>query len=250
MTLSHEVAGDGPVVVLLHSGVCDRRMWEPQWPALLDAGYRLVRPDFRGYGDTPAPVEPYNDAEDIRELLDLLGVDDVAVVGSSFGGRVAVEFAARWPERVRSLVLLCSAIPGHEPAEALRAFIEREDALLEKGDIAAAVELNVENWLGPEAGENARDAVRRMQRHAFDVQLAVEEVPSELVEFDPAAIRARCLVVSGGHDLPDFAEIADRLHGAIPGAQRLDLPWAGHLPSLERPAEVTELLAGFLRDSP
>ncbi|MET9064505.1 alpha/beta fold hydrolase [Streptosporangium sandarakinum] len=48
MTLSYDMAGDGPALVLLHSGVCDRRMWDPQWPALLDAGYQVVRCDFRG----------------------------------------------------------------------------------------------------------------------------------------------------------------------------------------------------------
>ncbi|MFB8277666.1 alpha/beta fold hydrolase [Nocardia colli] len=65
MTLPHDVAGDGPPVVLLHAGVCDRRMWAPQWTTLTDAGYRLVRCDFRGFGDAPVPPHPYNDAEDI-----------------------------------------------------------------------------------------------------------------------------------------------------------------------------------------
>src|SRR5215207_6322075 len=100
VVLTHDVAGSGPAVVLLHSSVCDRRMWDPQWRTLLDAGYQVVRCDFRGHGQSPAPTEPFNAADDVRELLDELGIERAAVVGASFGGRVAQEIAARWPARV------------------------------------------------------------------------------------------------------------------------------------------------------
>src|SRR3954451_3391373 len=81
MTLSHDAAGDGPALVLLHSGVCDRRMWDAQWPALIDAGYRLVRCDLRGFGETPAPDRPYSDAEDVLAVLNSLGIVQAALVG-------------------------------------------------------------------------------------------------------------------------------------------------------------------------
>lgn len=247
MTLSHDVTGDGPVVVLLHSAVCDRRMWDPLLPALVAAGRRVVRCDLRGFGGTPAPDRPYNDAEDVLRLLDALGVERAALVGSSFGGRVAVEVAARWPGRVGALVLLCSGLPGYEPSAALRAFGAREEELLEAGDIAAAVELNVATWLGPEADDATRERVREMQRDAFAVQLAApEEVPPIAAEVDLAAITAPCLAVSGAHDLADFRDIAARLPALLPDARHLELPWAGHLPSLERPAAVAALLLDFL----
>lgn len=249
MTISHDVAGTGPVVVLLHSGVCDRRMWDPQWPELVAAGYRLVRADFRGFGQTPPADRPYRDADDVIELLDRLGAGPVALVGSSYGGTVALEVAARWPERVRALALLCSGVPGHAPGPALRGFGEREDALLEAGDVAGAVELNLDTWLGPEAGPEVREQVRRMQRHAFDLQLAVAEEPEPVeVAIELSAVRARCLAVSGAHDLPDFRQIAARLPELLPAARHRELPWAGHLPSLERPAETTALLTSFLRE--
>ena len=243
MTLLHDVAGDGPALVLLHSSVCDRRMWDPQWPALVDAGFRVVRPDFRGFGESPAADRPYSDTDDVFELLAALDIDQAALVGSSYGGKIALEMAARRPGMTTALVLLCSALPGHEAGEELRAFGEREDALFEAGDIAGAVELNVDLWLGPEADETTREHVRRMQRHAFDVQTAApEEFEPARPEVDPSQITAPCLAVSGGHDLPDFREIAVRLAKDIPGARHHELPWAGHLPNLERPEEVTDLL--------
>ncbi|WP_329322201.1 alpha/beta fold hydrolase [Streptomyces sp. NBC_01262] len=247
MTLSHDVAGDGPVLVLLHSGVCDRRMWDAQWPALADAGYRLVRCDFRGFGGTPAPDGPYSDADDVLALLDSLGIGQAALVAASSGGRVALEIAARRPERVTALALLCSALPGHAPTDELRAFGQREDALIEAGDIAGAVELNLDTWLGPDADLATREAVRGMQRHAFDVQLAApEEFGPVRAEFELSAIQAPCLAVSGAHDVTDFRQIAGELPELLADARHVELPWAGHLPGLERPAAVTELLVGFL----
>ncbi|MEV7476814.1 MULTISPECIES: alpha/beta fold hydrolase [Streptomyces] len=248
MTLTHDVAGDGPVLVLLHSGVCDRRMWDAQWPALIDGGYRPVRCDLRGFGETPAPDRPHSDAEDVLALLDGLGIARAAVVGSSYGGQVALEIAARWPDRVSAMVLLCPALPGHEPSAELRALGEREEALLETGDIVGATELMVDTWLGPDAAESAREAVRQMQRHAFEVQLAAEEFEPDEAVADLTAVQAPCLVLSGAHDLADFRQIAGRLPHLLANADHVELPWAGHLPSMERPSAVTDLLIGFLKE--
>lgn len=244
MKLAFDVDGAGRPVLLLHSTAADRRMWDAQVPALVGAGYRTIRCDLRGYGDTPAPDRPYNDADDVLGLLDDLGVTSAAVVGSSGGGRVALEVAARQPERVTALALLCSAGPGHEPSPGLRAFWEREEALLAAGDVAGAVELNVDQLLGPGAGAEARELLRTMQRQVFEIgESAAEPIA---VAFDPSAITAPTLLVTGAHDLPDFREIADRLAAEIPGATRLDLDWAGHLPTLERPDLANPILIGFL----
>ena len=250
MALSYDVTGDGPTLVLLHAGVCDRRMWDAQRPALTAAGYRLVCCDLRGFGDTPAPDRPHNDAEDVRDLLDTLGVRQVGLVGASYGGRAALEFAARWPDRVDALALICSAMPDHEPSAALRALGAREDALIEAGDLAGAAELMVETWVGPAAGEDAREAVRVMQQRAYEVQLAApEEFGRRVAEFDLTAIKAPCLAVSGRHDLADFREIAAGLPDLLADARHVELPWAAHLPSLERPSALDDLLVGFLRET-
>ncbi|MEV7966403.1 alpha/beta hydrolase [Sphaerisporangium sp. NPDC088356] len=251
MTISHDVAGSGPAVVLLHSTVCDRRMWDPQMAALVDAGHRVVRCDLRGFGETPMPDRPYNDAQDVTDLMDLLGIEHAALIGASGGGRVALEIAARWPKRVTSLALLCTALRGHEPSAELRAFGEREDTLLEAGDIAGATELNVETCIGPHADEATREKVRQMQSHAFEVQLAAaEEFGPIRAETDLSAITAHTLLISSSHDIADFRQIAVRLSDELADARHLELPWAGHLPSMERPDELNPVLIDFLRETP
>lgn len=249
MILSHDDEGSGPAVVLLHSGVCDRRMWDEQVAALAPS-HRVIRPDLRGFGETPLPGERFSFAEDVVALLDHLQIDRAAFVGSSFGGRVALEAAVTAPDRVASLALLCPALRGLPSTPQADAFDEEEERLLDSGDVAAAVELNVATWLGPEASAASRDMVRQMQAHAFAVQLAAEEQDPEpeatRVDVDLALVSAPMLVVSGGLDVDHFQNIAQHIADSVAGARLEHLPWAGHLPSLERPAAVNALLAEFL----
>ncbi len=251
MTLAYDVTGSGPGLLLLHSAICDRRMWDPQWEALAAAGFRVVRCDLRGYGESPVPSAPYNAAEDIAEVLAAVGLDSVAVIASSHGGRVAQELAARWPERVSRLILVCSSSTELVPGPALGELWRQEEAHIEAGEIDAAVELTVAAFLGPEATDAARVLVREKQRHSLDVHLAAgDDYPPTDVPFALSSITAPSLVISGAKDLPEFREIAERLIEALPDARAVELPWAGHLPTLERPEELTALLTEFLDPGP
>jgi 3-oxoadipate enol-lactonase len=242
--LAHDEEGRGDPLVLIHAGVCDRRMWEPQWAALTER-HRTIRCDLRGFGDSPLPSGSFNNADDVLHLLDALGIDRTNVVGASFGGRVALELAATWPQRVEKLILLSGAWEGVDPDPALASFGEEENRLLSEDDIDGAVELNVRTWLGPDASEASRSLVREMQRRAFEIQLAAGgDAMDEERDVSPERVLARALLVSGGRDFPRFREVAATLAERIPEAEHLALDWAGHLPSLERP----DLVGGLLQD--
>ena len=169
---------------------------------------------------------------------------------SQLGGRVALEVAVTNPERVTSLILLCPALRGAGRTADAESFAEEEGLLLTRGEVDAAVELNVSTWLGPDASAECRDLVREMQRHAFKVQLAAEKqdpapqlIPAEVVL---SRVSVPTIVVSGGRDMDHFQDVAQRLASSIDGAHLERLPWAAHLPSLERPEEVNELVRDFL----
>jgi pimeloyl-ACP methyl ester carboxylesterase len=243
--LFYEVAGSGPTLLLLHSGVGDRRQWDPQWAALTRR-FAVARGDLRGFGETPLDPVEFSNADDVAELVDRLGWADVALVGSSYGGRVAMETAVTHPHLVRRLVLLCPAFEGLAPTPDVDAFGTEEERLLEDGDVEGAVELNVRTWLGPLATDREREHVRMMQRRAFEVQDAAErlEHPPRLlpVPVDPERIRCRTVVVSGGRDLVHFRSIAAHLARTVADAEHVEWLDVAHLPNLEAPDRTTELL--------
>jgi pimeloyl-ACP methyl ester carboxylesterase len=246
--LHHRVEGSGPVVVLLHAGVADLRMWDVQVAELVP-GHRVVRCDLRGYGHTPLePGASYSDAGDVLALLDELGVERWALVGASYGGWVALQVASAAPERVERLVLLDPLAEVAEPDERLRAFWRDEDALVEAGDLDAATDLNVATFLGPEAPDDSRELVWKMQRGVLQHQAAAGEVENAELPVDLDRLTMPVTVVVGGRDLPFFVDTARELARVLPDAELVELPWAGHLPSLERPLEAAHLVRASLLD--
>jgi len=247
MILHHVLEGDGPAVLLLHSTATDGRQWQPQIHELR-RDFTVVAPDLRGYGRSPLMPEPFSHAGDVVRLMDHLGLDRCAVVGSSGGGAVALQVASVVPERVNALVLLCAAADGVDPTDDLLAFGQREAALLNDGDVTGATDLNAEMWLQPDIDDGTRDLFRDMQANAFRLQLAAgDDVLEQDVEIDLTRITCPTTVVTGARDLPWFGAIGDHLAAELPQAVRIDLPWAGHLPNLERPAETTELIRRSIR---
>ncbi|RPF20492.1 alpha/beta fold hydrolase [Myceligenerans xiligouense] len=247
MRLTHDTTGSGPDVLLLHAGVADSRMWGPQVTALAPR-HRVTVCDLRGYGSTPLTSEPYSDADDVQQLLDTLRAP-ATIIGSSAGGHVALQVASGWPDLVDRLVLLNPAYPL--PAtRSLERFARREGVLLSADDIEGATELNVATWMGPEADDGARDLLRTMQRHAFEVQLGAGDGVNQLPgpDTDLSRVTARTLVVSGGQDLDHFREVAAHVVARIHGARHVQLGWAGHLPNLERPEAITDLILAFLAE--
>lgn len=109
-TLYYDVRGSGPPVVLLHAGDMDLTMWDPQ-VGTLARSFRVIRFDARGHGRSTAPRGPYSTVEDLRSLLDHLGVERAHLVGISMGAGVALNFATTHPERVRSLALVSTSGP-------------------------------------------------------------------------------------------------------------------------------------------
>ncbi len=236
--------------MLLHAAVADLRMWDHQ-AAALAADHTVVRCDFRGFGQSPlAADDSYSDAEDVLALLDDLGVGDFALVGASHGGGVALQVASAVPGRVTRLVLLDAAAVVAEKTAAIRAVWAEEERLLNAGDVDGATELMVRTWLGPDADEPARALVRDMQRRAYEVQLAAgDDVDDRELDVDLARLTMPTTVAFGGHDVDWFADIARELARQLPDARLVELQWAGHLPSLERP-EVTSALVRDAVDAP
>jgi 3-oxoadipate enol-lactonase len=253
--LYYEVDGAGDPLVFVHAGVADSRMWEPQF-ALFARHFRVLRYDLRGFGRSPVPDGSFATWRDLAAVLDRAGIQEAHIVGASFGGAVAIDFALMMKDRVRSLVLAAPAVSGHAWSEAVRKFGAEEDAALEAGDLDRAVELNLRMWVdGPgrtpdQVDPTLRIRVGEMQRRAFEASMG-EGVSEKL---SPPAIErlgeisVPVLVVVGDGDVSDIDIIARTLEQQVRGARRVVLPGAAHLVSLELADKFNELALNFLMD--
>lgn len=256
MALYHEVNGAGPAIVLLHEGIADSRMWEPQWISFATR-YRLLRCDLSGFGRTPIERLPVTHGQDVVCLLDELDISSAGIVGASLGGRVALELAVARPDLVRALVLEDAGLPGVNWSEVVRAYGAAEDDAVARGDLDAATEINLRMWVdGPrraaaDVDPHVRAAVAEMQRQALELQAPYRERFDE----DPLVpdiaerlgeVQASTLVLVGEEDVEDMHALAERFATEIPRARLVTIPGAAHLPNLEQPAAFNRLVLEFL----
>jgi pimeloyl-ACP methyl ester carboxylesterase len=251
--ISYDTEGDGPPLLLLHAGIVDRRMWDPVWESLT-ARFHAVRPDLRGFGQTPNPSGSHAHWRDAAALLRGLELGPVDVMGISMGASAALELALSAPEMVRRLVLIAPGLAGWDWAPSLRAAWEAEEAAYEAGDLDEMAWINVRAWLdGPHRDADAvpaqlRQAVFAMQRAALDL----DNDAAVLETLDPPA-RTRlgevvmpCLVVVGNLDQPDMVRIARHLAVSLPDARLEVLPGVAHLPPMEAPSAFLDAVLPFL----
>lgn len=252
--------GAGPPLVLLHGFTGRGALWRDH-AAALAARFRVIAPDLLGHGDSAAPADPARYAmpralADLAALLDALGVDRAALLGYSFGGRIALAFAVELPERVAALALE-GASPGiADPDEraARRAADAALAARLERDGLATFVDA----WMAqPLFATQARlpaavRAAARAQRLRNDPTglaaclrgLGTGSQPSYWHRLHQLPMPT--LLLAGAHDAK-FQRLARAMHESIPDATLRLVPGAGHTTHLENPTAFRGLAGGFLR---
>jgi pimeloyl-ACP methyl ester carboxylesterase len=235
-------------VLLLHAGIGDRRMWQPQIEALAAAGHRPIAPDLPGFGDEPLTPGTVDYLELAARSLD----GAAAIVGCSFGARIALELAVARPELVERLALLGIGLAPWSWSNAAQAGFAEEEAALGRRDLAAAAAQQARMWLADGAEPAVRDLTEAMAIRSYEQQLPLEGQVEAVWPEPPAAERlgevaVETLVIVGSEDVEDIRAMSERVAAGIPGARLATIEGAGHLPSLERPDELNRLLLDFLR---
>jgi 3-oxoadipate enol-lactonase len=258
MRLAYTDKGPGPVVVLLHGFPLGRAMWSEQI-AGIGSIYKVVAPDLRGHGDSPAPDGDYTIDEmgdDVIELLDVMGFDGPVVVGGlSMGGYVALSIVARYPERVRALMLMDTRAAADTP-EAVRQREELAKTVLAAGDARPVVEAMTPRLFAKATLERRPERVAPLQdlmkrntpRGLVGALRAMASRPDRRAEL--SAIRVPTLVMVGEQDVVTPPAEAQALADAIPGSRLEVIPEAGHLAPYENPAIANSVILGFLDGLP
>lgn len=253
--LSIEQSGEGKSIVFLHAGVADKRMWHHQIAELKD-DYLVVAYDRRGFGETTAIDEAFSHVEDLREVLDQLGISTVSLVGCSQGGRIAIDFTLAYPQRVTALVLIAPAVSGAPAPKAfptdIQAHIEALDEAENANDLARVNTIEANLWLDGPTSPSGRvsHTVRNLFLEMNGIALNMPELTKEIDPFSAykrlSDLSLPTLVMWGGLDFPHIKERCQYLVDNIPGAKGKEIPDTAHLPNLEQPEIINGLLKSFL----
>jgi len=248
--LYYEDTGSGIPVVLIHGLCLNLRMWDAQLDALAQR-FRVIRYDVRGFGKSSVPDKPFRHADDLRALSDYLDAPAAHVVGLSMGGRIALHYALLYPEGIRSLVLVDSALDGFDWHDSWNTSLDAIEARGRRDGAEAANRM----WLNHELFTATRErpecsaALAEILRYDsgwiwLNASLARGIHPPARTRL--AEIRVPTLVIVGERDLPDFHAIADILAAGIPNATKVEIPRVGHMSNMEDPAAFNYLLMEFL----
>jgi 3-oxoadipate enol-lactonase len=251
ITINYQIDGPGgaPWLVFSNSLATSTAMWDEQ-AAALQSAFRVLRYDQRGHGGTEAPAGRYAFAtllDDALGLLDALGIAKAHFAGLSMGGATALGLAERHPDRLDT-VIVCDS-PCQSTPQSSQQWEERI-AVAQKQGMEALVEPTVGRWFPPETlAKNPPhlDKVRAMIRttavNGFigcAAALANHDYASAA-----ATVRRPVLFVVGEKDGAAPAAMR-KLHETVAGSRFVELPGAGHISNMDRPAEFNRAVRGFL----
>ncbi len=251
--INYEIEGDGPWVVMSHSLACSLRMWDGQAKTLASR-YKVLRFDTRGHGSSDAPATAYTleqMADDVKALLDTVGVKDPHFVGLSMGGMIGMTFALKYPGVLRSLVL-CDTTSRY-PAEARGVWADRIKLATEQG-MAPLVQPTLKRWFTEpflERGGAEVDKVAQMIRGtpAMGYVGCCHAIPMIDVTSRLAEINCPIQVIVGEQDAGTPVAMAQEIHHAAPNSELVIIPNASHLSNIEQPEAFDKAMMGFLARS-
>jgi len=244
-----EGPADAPVVVLSHSLGADLSMWDHQVPALMDAGFRILRYDHRGHGRSEIPMGPYTLEQitgDAMGLVDRLELETFHFCGLSMGGMVGQALGAACGKRIRSLVL-CSTAAHMPPPEVWN---ERIDTVRSKG-LEAVVDATIDRWFTPQGQQRMTDTVMQVRR-------MILQTPVEGFCACAAAIRDMDLretitamytptrIIAGEDDPGTTVDAARFIHRHIRESDLVVIAEASHYVHIEQTGEFNRSLTEFL----
>lgn len=245
---SPDLPADAPVVVLGGSLGTTHRMWDPQVPALAEH-FRVVRYDTRGHGGSPAPDGPYSIddlADDLLALLDRLDLERAHLVGLSLGGMTALRLAAREPDRVDRLAVMCtSALMG--PAQGWH---DRAATVRTQGTGAVA-EPVVARWFTAAYARSHPEVVAAAEAMVADqppegYASCCEAIAAMDLTADLPHITAPTLAIAGADDPATPPEHLERIATSVRDGRLLVVPRAAHLASREQAEVVTRAVLEHL----
>ena len=254
MRLDFDDDGPGPVVVLLHGFPLDRSMWSHQ-QSTVGAIYRVIAPDLRGHGTSAAPEGIYTVdemADDVIETLDGLQLTGPVVFGGlSMGGYLVLSIAARYPERVKGLMLMNTRAAADSP-EAARVREDLARQVEAAGNAEAVVATMLPRLFTRSTFEHHPHLIARMhhQMARTPARAVAGTLRGLALRPDRTGLLSRIatpsLVLAGREDQLIPMEESEAMARSLPNARLVTINGAGHVAPLENPKATNEAILTFL----
>ncbi|HSK72000.1 MAG TPA: alpha/beta fold hydrolase, partial [Pyrinomonadaceae bacterium] len=249
--LYFEISGNGHPLILINGSSLDLRMWDEQ-EADFAARFRVIRYDLRGLGKSATPDVEFSHSRDLFHLLKHLNIEKAYILGLSFGGAIAIDFALENPAMTDALIVASSALSSLK-----NDYLEGLDALsviADKSGAASAIDELMSNpsFVAPENAA-ARQKTREIlldNAHIFETRFPLIrfwQPPQFSLDENICRINAPTLIIVGDRDAPVINDIADNLSKSINGAKKVVIKNAGHMINLEKPAEFNRAVTDFLQ---
>ncbi len=252
---AYSIAGDGPVVVLVHGLGMHRGMWMWQIPDLAEH-FKVVTYDLLGHGESinPPPECTLSDfTRQLAELTDALGLERFALAGFSLGGMIVRSFALAHPDRVNALAILHSA--HDRTPEERGAILIRVEQAAESGP-SATVGAALGRWFtdsfrnaNPDIMDLVQQAILKNDPDVYPSIYRVLALGDEELATAISAITCPTLVMTGDEDYGNSADMSRRMAAIIPNAECVILPGLRHMALAEDPEAFNAPLIEFLKSA-
>jgi pimeloyl-ACP methyl ester carboxylesterase len=263
-----QAAGSGPLVVLLHGITSTSDAWRDVMPRLAER-YTVVAPDMIGHGRSAKPRGDYSlgaYAAGVRDLLALLGFERANLVGHSFGGGIAMQFAYLFPEYVERMALISSGGLGREVHPLLRAavlpgsewvlpLLAREWSV-KAGDAVRSVAGRLGLEAGPDLAEFARGYASLTEDGASD---AFIHTMRSVIDPDGQRVSALdrlyladqlpTMFIWGSNDPVIPVEHGRNAHRIVEHSHYVEIEGSGHWPMLDQPDRIIRELTSFIEET-
>jgi len=256
-TIHYKISGKGKPVLLLHAGGLNLDAWDDQIKDLNNNNFQTLRYSELGHGKTTRGKTELKGYEIIDKFIEeKFAGQKVSIIGLSWGGVLATDYALNYPNKVDKLILVSSGINGWDwfanSGTKKRYEVLREAYI--KNDSAKVAELNYQYWIvGPNRKESTLDSawVKKMKNvMATNVKNHWGEQSSALDNTSSInrlqQIQTPTLIVLGEKDSEDIGMIAKIYHSGIKNSKLVTIPDAGHSMNIEKPKEFNQLIIDFL----
>ena len=251
INIYYEVHGEGKPIILLNGILASTASWALQVPALVNSGYKVILMDFRGQWKSDKPRERYSmyqQADDVKGLLDFLGIEKTNVLGISYGGEVGMIFAIKYPELVNSLIVACS-IPKVDRYARLIADKWMMAARLRSGKylfLSMVTDIYSPNFIN-EKWDFIEKTILSFEEVDFEAFIELLKSFMELnILNDLPKIKAPTLIITAGRDRTKPDIYSKMMHKKIANSELKVIEGAGHVVNWEKPEEFNKIVLEFL----